>query len=316
MKDPLSYFVKYKTIVDNTSVDAITKQVDNALSSTLNALGKSAFNVELKDELLKKKIEVINQINEFDELLSEFKDSTANRLKKEESGYLSTSYKIYEDSKDQDDSTYILDRVLFQALIYRDEIDEGFFNRIHYHSSWKHTGMFIRPEYGKYIDKMTSSDPLYVVDESEELLKPIKSHWTKQYQDRLRYRVIDEEKDIIFKNFPLGQFGFIVAMNFFNHKPLDVIRQYLTEIYDLLKPGGVLLFTYNNCDFPIAVQNFEKSLYSYTPGALVEPLTELIGFEILKSFGDPETNVSWLELKKPGKLTSLRGGQCLAKINS
>jgi hypothetical protein len=44
-------------------------------------------------------------------------------------------------------------------------------------------------------------------------------------------------------------------------------------------------------------------------------MVEFIGFEIFESYNEPLTNVSWLELKKPGELTSLRGGQCLAEIN-
>jgi hypothetical protein len=78
----------------------------------------------------------------------------------------------------------------------------------------------------------------------------------------------------------------------------------------------VFVFTYNNCDYPIAVKNFEKALYSYTPGRLLTSMVDMLGYEILNKYDEKTTNVSWLELKKPGTLSTLRGGQCLGKINN
>jgi hypothetical protein len=75
------------------------------------------------------------------------------------------------------------------------------------------------------------------------------------------------------------------------------------------------IFTYNNCDYPIGVDNFENSYYCYTPGRHVQAMAEKIGFRIASSF-DLENNVSWLELQKAGTKTSLRGGQTLGRISS
>jgi hypothetical protein len=41
---------------------------------------------------------------------------------------------------------------------------------------------------------------------------------------------------------------------------------------------------------------------------------KMLGFSIVESYNEEATNVSWLEIRKPGKLTSLRGGQAIAKI--
>jgi len=314
MNEPLSYFVKYKNTVEKTSLDSTLLQVNNDLSTVLNILSHSDFNDNVKEELLKQKNKILKDINKFDNILNEFKKDVTEFISKEESSYLSKSYKIYEDSNIQDNPEYILDRALFHSLIYRDEIEKYFISRISKHSNWKHSGMFIRPEQGKYVNEMTASDPLYVIDEHIDLLEPTKLLWNEQYQARIRYRIIDEHREFIFKDFPKEQLGFVVAMNFFNHKPLGVIEQYMVEIYDLLKPGGIVIFTYNNCNLTLAVQNFEKSLYSYTPESRLTPMLEMVGFNIIESYNEPETNVSWLEIKKPGNLSSIRGGQCIAEI--
>jgi hypothetical protein len=51
----------------------------------------------------------------------------------------------------------------------------------------------------------------------------------------------------------------------------------------------------------------------YTPGHKVIAIAEQIGFENVFDQQGPN-NLSWLELKKPGKITSMRGGQTLARI--
>jgi len=51
----------------------------------------------------------------------------------------------------------------------------------------------------------------------------------------------------------------------------------------------------------------------YTPGGLLRSLCESLGFEISQHYLIDHSN-TWLEMRRPGALTSLRGGQSLAKI--
>ena len=310
MNEPLSYFVKYIETINDVDFADTTVNAKNELDSAINTLSRTSFNNEKVTELIKKKEELINHYSEFNNLISEFKNDAIDKLRTDEKSYLIKSYKLYEESK-RDSAEYILDRCLFRALIYKEEVEDYFTSRIQENSTWQHAGIFIRPEHGKFIDKMTASDPLYAVDDNIDLLLPCKKLWNEQYQERIRYNIIDECKNTIFKNFPKEQFGLVVAVDYFNYKPIEVIRKYFIELYDLLKSGGVIIFTYNNCNLSLAVKNFEKLQYSYTPKSLLE----LIGFEIVEEYDHIETNVSWLEIKKPGSLNSLRGGQCLGRIN-
>jgi len=319
--EPLSYLTQYKTTIDDIDITDMSAEFVDELEGILKQLNKPGFftyylNQDLKEKA-RKKIDRINKsLEELDILLDEFKESTTEFLRQEEHAYLSKSYQLYEEQREMDTPEYILDRTLFKALIYRDEVDNAFIDLINKHSDWKYPGMFIRPEYGKYVQHMTDSDPLYIVDEIRELISPVREGdvFTKELNARLRYSFINDDDAEIFKKIPKEQLGLVVAMNFFNHKPIDIIRKYANEIFNLLRDGGCFLFTYNNCDHAIAVKNFEKSLYTYTPGSLLIPMLEMIGFKVLSTFDEPLTNVSWLELQKPGKLHSLRGGQSLAQI--
>jgi SAM-dependent methyltransferase len=182
------------------------------------------------------------------------------------------------------------------------------------YGNWKYPAMIIRPGREKFIDDMVMFDPLYLIDSDHELLKPAIEKFPEDYQKRLRTYVIDELKnDHLLQQIPDNQFGLCLAFNLFNFRPLEVIRRYLTEIYQKLKPGGVILLTFNDCDRDKAVMLVEQHFASYTPGTLIQELASSIGYEPIFKWDDggPST---WLEIKKPGTLTSLRGGQTLAKI--
>jgi SAM-dependent methyltransferase len=182
------------------------------------------------------------------------------------------------------------------------------------YSSWKHPAMVIRPGLESFIDDMTAFDPLYLVDLSHEFLQPAMQKFTEQYQNRLRPYVVREDlDDQILKQLPAGQFGFCLAFNYFNFRPFEIIKKYLEEIYEKLKPGGVFVFTFNDCDRRSAVELVERHFCSYTPGRLVRELIATVGYEIVYSWND-EGPTTWIEIRRPGNLDSLRGGQTLAKI--
>jgi hypothetical protein len=101
--------------------------------------------------------------------------------------------------------------------------------------------------------------------------------------------------------------------NFFNHKPFELIKLYLTEIYQKLKPGGTLIMTFNDCDRYKAVMMVEQFYAAYTPGIMLRSWAEHVGFEETFSYHN-DGSWTWIEFRKPGELTSLRGGQALAKI--
>ena len=56
----------------------------------------------------------------------------------------------------------------------------------------------------------------------------------------------------------------------------------------------------------------QQSAY-YTPGNQIVNFAKNLGFELHFKTSDGPT--TWLELKRPGQLESLRGSQTLAKIN-
>ena len=134
------------------------------------------------------------------------------------------------------------------------------------------------------------------------------------YQSRLRYYAVNEADDHeMLAQIPDNQLGFVLAYNFFHYKPFEIMRAYMREIYQKLRPGGVLAMTFSDCDRRGAVELTERMMHCYTPGRLVIGACETAGFVIEQNY-EIDAALNWVEMRRPGCITSLRGGQTLAKI--
>jgi SAM-dependent methyltransferase len=224
--------------------------------------------------------------------------------------WFAESYRLYEQEMISDTAEYILNR----RPTITAETEQFYRTRIIRYNSWQHPAMIIRPGQESYINELVASDPLYLVDESHDLLLPALGQFNELYQQRLRTYAINERSgEKILDKLPNGQFGLVFAYNFFNYKPFEIIRKYLDEIYQKLKPGGTLVMTFNDCDRDKGVMLVEQHFCCYTPGYLVRELAQSLGYQVAFSWTD-QGPTTWLELQKPGNLVSLRGGQALAKI--
>ena len=187
-------------------------------------------------------------------------------------------------------------------------------SRVANYCDWKHPAMIIHPMLEPFIHEMTASDPLYLVDESHYLLEPTLEQFNPVYKNRLRPYVINESfNHPILNRLPDQQIGFCLAYNYLDYRPFELVKIYLEEIYQKLLPGGVLAMTFNDCGRHQAMQAVEQGITGYTPGSLVRGWANYLGFEEIfcHQTGSPSV---WVEFRKSGLLTSLRGGQSLAKI--
>lgn len=187
-------------------------------------------------------------------------------------------------------------------------------NKIRSASAWQFPGVFIRPGTRHLIEEMASSDPLYIVDTSAGLLESALTRFHDQYQKRIRDIVLVNEHGNILRDLPEAQFGLIVCMDFFEYRPIHLIEKYLLEFDQYLRPGGTVIFSFNNCDLEHGVNMVDKKFRTYTPAHRIRDMLTKMQFQIIEEH-DYEASLSWIEAKKPGKLHSIRGGQALAKVN-
>jgi SAM-dependent methyltransferase len=307
----LSELVNYRTQLDAMSSLPIKTQAEIKLDQITHLI--ETKNIQLGDfakQLQERKSAIQQSFNLFENSLTALQTELNDLIIATEKPWFQESYRLYEQEMLYETTEYILNR----RPEINSETEQFYRTRIVRYNTWQHPTMIIRPGRETFVNELLASDPLYLVDESHDLLLPTLQLFNEQYQSRLRPYTINERQDQeILGKLPNDQFGLVFAYNFFNFRPFEVIRKYFNEIYHKLKPGGVLAMTFNDCDRDKGVMLVEQHFCCYTPGYLIRELAQSLGFEIVFSWTD-EGPSTWLELRRPGQLHTLRGGQALAKI--
>lgn len=261
---------------------------------------------ELHDNLQ----DIETRINNFHRTLEHLGDQVDNAIRKQEPDYYRESLCRYEEEMCFETTEYILNRRLAADPETLDQLETNLRN----YTDWRLPGLIIRPGRDNFIEHMVPLDPLYLVDHDMDLLTPSIKNFTPEYQQRLRPYVVKETPAQPFLNeLPTNQFGLIFAYNFFNFKPIEIIQRYLEEGLTKLRPGGVFMFTFNDCDFETGVGSAEHAFQCYTPGSAIKNIADNLGYEFVYEY-KKNLPVSWLEFKKPGIIKTNRGGQSLSKV--
>jgi SAM-dependent methyltransferase len=307
----LSELVAYRNQLNRFSIDDARTQTDFSINLVKHLINSKDFDAHnIKQQVQLQHDQFRQRFNEFENLIAAAKAEAQQEIDVKEQFWLEETHRLYSQEMVNDSVEHVLNR----RPVLSAEHDNIIRARIKNFSNYLYPAMIIRPGLETFIRDMVSFDPLYLVDQNQEMLFPAMIEFPEQYQRRLRPYTVDENDSRgILWQLPDNQFAMCLAYNFFNFKPLPVIQQWLENVYDKLRPGGRVMMTFNDCDNEKAVRLAENYYACYTPGRLVREIAHSIGYEISFVWNDnvPST---WIELQKPGSLTSLRGGQALAKI--
>jgi len=201
-------------------------------------------------------------------------------------------------------------------------IDDGsknmVINIVRGYTDWHYPTLEIGPGNGEWTEHLIAGDPLYIVDIRQEYIDSTLSKFNDVYRRRMRPYLVKPgqgDKFADLSNLPQAQFGFIFAWNVFNYFPLVELTSYLQESFNVLRPGGVMMFSYNNCDVPICAYNVEVGYKSWMTERLLIDVCKKLGFEIIATrLLDGAEEVHWIEIKKPGKLRTVKAHQTLGRI--
>jgi hypothetical protein len=307
----LSELVHYRNQLNTINVVGIKTLASCELDKILYLTSLQPSQVENFDtELNLAQHSIIDSFDGFESVINNLKIVVNQQIAEKEKPWFQESYRLYEEEMCSDTAEYILNR----RPVISDETDTFYRQRIIKYSDWRYPAMLLRPGKETFVNDIVACDPLYLVDESHDLLKPALESFPEGYQRRLRPYAVNERQDgEILGKLPNNQFGFIFAYNFFNFKPFEVIRKYLKEMHVKLRPGGVLAMSFNDCDSSKGVELVERHFCCYTPGYLIIELARSIGYQLVFTWSDDGPS-TWVEFQKPGTLTSLRAGQALAKV--
>jgi len=200
------------------------------------------------------------------------------------------------------------------VLAYHDRAEAVLQGTISKYVSWQHPSLFLAfRDNRQRIEYFSAGDPLYLLGPDIDTMKIWISKYPEIYQRRLRLYQFNKDN---FSQLPQNQFGFIFCWDFFNNITVDQIDLYVRSIKNLLRPGGVLMFTYTNAELSLTAKNVDDhkipwASKTYIKNLLLREGYEIINFSDIKLF---DSYMSWVEVKVPGEIISARRSQVLGQI--
>ena len=188
--------------------------------------------------------------------------------------------------------------------------------KIRGHTDWHYPTLEIGPGDGHWTDHLVAGDPLYIVDVLPEFLESTLGRFNDHYRNRIRPYLtgMNVKHDPYNLDFlPQNQFGFVFSWNTFNYFPATETEAYLRSVYGVLRPGGTMIFSYNNCEDPICAEFVEKGYRSWMPKHLLVKICKDIGFNVV-NLKDYPNQVYMIEIHKPGELKTVKTHQTLGKL--
>jgi len=316
----LSELVAYRNHLSGFDVDNIQYTARRKLEEIVYNVKNSVIQPRAFTQTLEEdQFRVVDSFGHFSSTLAELISELDGMIETAEKTQYAESTRLYNEEiarygrLDEPTNKKVNQQILDRRMPMTADVQQMISNRIKSYADWKYPGLIIRPGVEAFVSDLVALDPLYIVDYSTELLQPALSGFPEEYQRRLRTYEQDPRSPNVLTTLPDNQFGLCLAFNFFEFTPLEVVEQYLKSIFNKLRPGGVLAMTFNDCDRAHCVALVEKNFCFYTPGKRVTAIAKAIGYRQMFSWTDTN-NLTWLELRKPGELSSNRGGQTLAKI--
>jgi SAM-dependent methyltransferase len=316
----LSELVAYRNHLSGFDVNTIQYTARHKLEEIVYNVQNSVIQPRAFTQTLQEdQTRVITAFDHFSSTLVELISELDSMIETAEKTQYAESTRLYNEAVarygrlDEPTNKKVNQQILDRRMPMTADVQQMISNRIKSYVDWKYPGLIIRPGVETFISDLVALDPLYLVDYSTELLQPALSTFPEEYQRRLRVYEQDPCSTNVLDTLPDNQFGMCLAFNFFEFTTLEVVEQYLRNIFNKLRPGGILAMTFNDCDRAHCVALVEKNFCFYTPGNRVKAIAKSIGYRQMFSWTDMG-NLTWLELRKPGELESIRGGQTLAKI--
>jgi len=312
----LSQLVQLKNNLQNLSLSPLlteTEKLDAAVSSNYNLQLSSNYKESL-NKLVDFCNTVENSIDTLQSSIKQFIEDTDKEISEITQPMMRLGYQVngFFGSNLTNFDVERNDRQL--ELSYDERSEIGTVIRSYTH--WKYPTLEIGPGDGDWTESLVAADPLYIVDRHQEFIDSTLSKFNEVYQRRLRPYLTGlhaNRPEFDYTMLPQNQFGFIFAWNVVNFWPYTETKHTLQQCYDLLRPGGAMMFSFNNCDVIQCAEYAESGYKSYFTPKLLNTMFDELGFEV-KQYRSTSVAVHWVEIVKPGQLATTKRHQTLGRI--
>lgn len=284
--------------------EPIQQRISELVSRLSADAGISGEYVVDVQNLIGQYLDMLTKIGEAEIILNDIEAKINEEITHKSKKFFTDNYDV--ELSYQNPENILTVRVMYIPSQVRTTIESRLGNYI----KWQFPALEIGCKDGPWTRLLVGADPLYVMDEHWLFIERTTQKFPEEYQRRIRPYLL---KDANFDALPDGQLGFVFSWNFFNYLSLDTTKRLLKNLYSKLRPGATIMFSYNNGDMPAGAAYADSYFMSYLPKSMLVPMCQSLGYEVTASF-DFEPAVSWLEITKPGVLTTTKAHQALGVI--
>jgi hypothetical protein len=265
-------------------------------------------NKQAHQEVLDKLTQLQLAHDEYNLAVSKLQDNIKSVISNKERRIIQRDYaRYYNPSIKHDDVDQIISRQEYISNDFEDQV----IGVMQQYVAWQYPNLEVNPADGRYSSIMSAATPQYAICPTKELGEILKSKFNKFYATR-RLRIYDSISDI-----PINQIGFATCINMFEYMPLDPIKDITKQVFDCLRPGGMFLLSYNNCNHARSLDLLNNDFRCLNTKELMESLVFGQGFDVIKTGSSkvpgsrPDTyNIdgtwTWLLVSKPGARSTQR----------
>ena len=316
----LAQLVDLKTRLKNFSILQLQSTVKN-ISREVDSWRNFATDGEIKnnlDFLLRTFSSIDANSISVDTLIKELLEKVTEEIENRSSVLLTLGYEIQGQKVLGSTTTADVERE-FRTIEVTKEFAEQMGSRIRQYTNWKYPCLEIGPGDGFWTDNLVGSDPLYLVDIHKEFLDQTLQKYKDVFKKRIRPFLIGPEcqkSEYDIGMLPKNQIGFIFSWAVFDYIPYQQAKSYIESCVKSLRPGGVMLFSFNDCDTYKNAAAAEGGLRAWMTKKLLGQIFDDLGLELIGFFNSDDFNHNWVEIKKPGHLYSMKTTQPLFNINT
>jgi hypothetical protein len=161
----------------------------------------------------------------------------------------------------------------------------------------QHNSLEIGPGYGRFSKCFLPWRLNYFVDLLTESEVKIKKKFHPNHHKYIKFYVTNRTAC---SEIPNGSISFVFSWDTFVFFTQEHIKEYLTDLYRVILPGGYIFIQYTNCEYDLDLQESKRGYWNYnTKSAMSKMITET-GYNIIE-MDQFKPGANYAIFQKPGK---------------
>jgi len=282
------------------------KQLDSHLPKEVMLSYINNYNQQIENlkfiesqELKNLEKDLLDKINLYLELTVKIQNKLKTTIDSNQREYLEINKKIWKTNLEK---MTFFEHLIWEKLWPPTEIEfQYFISQIKQYNNWQYPGLVFGAKTSSILKSLVGLEPIYIVERYSEYFNLHKEKFPSSFAKKLRCYNLDNIHLL-----PPNSIGISVVYNEFNFLPWNITSHILTKLAKSIKPDGILIFNYNNCDTARGFKEFETWSMTYTTSKMFTDFLSKYDFTLINKYTSSRETFSFMTLKKNGHVPLIK----------